>query len=318
MLIKGAMMASSGGDVPGAPVVGGDDPQNDTVKALLSPGEIVIPRSITQSADAPERAARFVAAVQAHHAKGKANYDTGGPVFPDPFSTNKLDSNIQNGGQLVTNQFDQNRDQNGQLQQLLAQGAAGKGPSMVGQQLQNATDSNIQQAMGAGAQMQGPGRNAALAQIMGGTNSNQMGAAGMAANAKLGEQMGAQGAQGALINQQRAQDLAMAKAKQQAAMGITDINAGLTLDQQAQMRGLVSGVGGAAVNGAMASGAGPAPDMSGITSMTNANAAAFGPPQGAPSSPSDWSNPFGAAHGGEVPDRTKEFLKAVKKRKMVA
>ena len=60
-----------GGHVPGKPKVGGtkNSYANDTVKALLSPGEIVIPRSITQGADPVNNAARFVQAVLAR--KGK-------------------------------------------------------------------------------------------------------------------------------------------------------------------------------------------------------------------------------------------------------
>jgi len=63
-----------GGHVPGKPTVGGakNDYANDTVKALLSPGEIVIPRSVTQSADPVNGAARFVQTVIARRKnKGK-------------------------------------------------------------------------------------------------------------------------------------------------------------------------------------------------------------------------------------------------------
>lgn len=47
----------SGGHVPGHANVDGDHPSNDTVHALLSPGEIVIPRS---KADDPDEAKAFV------------------------------------------------------------------------------------------------------------------------------------------------------------------------------------------------------------------------------------------------------------------
>lgn len=47
----------NGGMVPGVPTVPGDSPKNDTVHAMLSPGEIVIPRSLV---DDPERAKRFI------------------------------------------------------------------------------------------------------------------------------------------------------------------------------------------------------------------------------------------------------------------
>lgn len=53
------MMA--GGGVPGddAPVPG-DSTENDTVDAKLSPGEIVLPRSVAQAPDAPQQAQQFV------------------------------------------------------------------------------------------------------------------------------------------------------------------------------------------------------------------------------------------------------------------
>lgn len=51
------MMASDGGEVPGRAVTQGDSPKNDFVLALLSPGEIVIPRS---ASDSKEKAKKFV------------------------------------------------------------------------------------------------------------------------------------------------------------------------------------------------------------------------------------------------------------------
>lgn len=53
----------SGGHVPGNASVAGDSYANDTVPAMLSPKEIVIPRSITTKENAPQNAARFVAAL---------------------------------------------------------------------------------------------------------------------------------------------------------------------------------------------------------------------------------------------------------------
>lgn len=70
MLAQGGNVGSSlkaGGHVPGKPAVGGakDSYANDTVKALLSPGEIVLPRSVTQGGNPVGDAARFVQAVLA-------------------------------------------------------------------------------------------------------------------------------------------------------------------------------------------------------------------------------------------------------------
>ncbi len=54
----------SGGYVPGQAQVAGNSPKNDTVLAALSPGEEVLPRSVTQSPDAPAKAAEFVRHLQ--------------------------------------------------------------------------------------------------------------------------------------------------------------------------------------------------------------------------------------------------------------
>lgn len=53
-----------GGSVPGEPNVPGDSSDNDTVHAMLSPHEIVLPNSVTQSSDPAGNAANFVANVQ--------------------------------------------------------------------------------------------------------------------------------------------------------------------------------------------------------------------------------------------------------------
>lgn len=57
MLPMLAMLASEGGKVPGKAKVKGDSPKNDTINAKLSPGEIVIPRSIAHD---PKQAAKFI------------------------------------------------------------------------------------------------------------------------------------------------------------------------------------------------------------------------------------------------------------------
>ena len=56
-----------GGKVPGKPKVPGavNTEKNDTVPALLSAGEIVLPRSVTQSSDPAGNAQRFVQAIMA-------------------------------------------------------------------------------------------------------------------------------------------------------------------------------------------------------------------------------------------------------------
>ena len=60
-----------GGHVPGKAKVGGakDSYSNDTVPAILSPQEIVLPRSVTMSSDPAGNAAKFVSAIK--NRKGK-------------------------------------------------------------------------------------------------------------------------------------------------------------------------------------------------------------------------------------------------------
>lgn len=71
-------MMKDGGKVPGQAAVKGDSPKNDTVSAKLSPGEIVIPRSILEHPNAPTLAAAFVEHVlNMHKASSKKNFDEG-------------------------------------------------------------------------------------------------------------------------------------------------------------------------------------------------------------------------------------------------
>ncbi len=68
--VKSPMQA--GEKIPGKPKVGGakNSYANDTVPKTLDEGGIVIPRSITQAKDAPEKAAAFIRDVLARHGKG--------------------------------------------------------------------------------------------------------------------------------------------------------------------------------------------------------------------------------------------------------
>lgn len=72
---KGASPMAIGKEVPGKAKVGGakNDYANDTVPASLPAGGIVLPRSVTQAKDAPEKARAFVAAIlkKQAHKKGK-------------------------------------------------------------------------------------------------------------------------------------------------------------------------------------------------------------------------------------------------------
>lgn len=65
MMNKGGKIMKSGGKVPGTAKVAGDNLKNDTQAIEASPGEIVLPRSITMGKNAPMEAAKFVAAILA-------------------------------------------------------------------------------------------------------------------------------------------------------------------------------------------------------------------------------------------------------------
>jgi hypothetical protein len=58
-------LLKQGGKVPGTPKVKGNSYKNDTVKALVSPGEVVIPNSVMQAKDPVRGAADFVRAILA-------------------------------------------------------------------------------------------------------------------------------------------------------------------------------------------------------------------------------------------------------------
>ncbi len=75
------------GTVPGQAQVSGDSLKNDKVPAMLSPREIVLPRSITTQPNAPELAAEFVRKeIAKHHSSHGGNYADGGgvPMGLDP------------------------------------------------------------------------------------------------------------------------------------------------------------------------------------------------------------------------------------------
>lgn len=59
-----ALGAWDGGEIPGRALRAGDHPDNDTVPALLSPGEVVLPRSVAQHPNAPQKAKSFVEALR--------------------------------------------------------------------------------------------------------------------------------------------------------------------------------------------------------------------------------------------------------------
>lgn len=67
----GSIDYTRGGKLPGKAEVKGDSKKNDKVPILGSPGEIMLPRSVTQAKDAPQKAAEFVAAILAKQTRKK-------------------------------------------------------------------------------------------------------------------------------------------------------------------------------------------------------------------------------------------------------
>lgn len=63
--LNGTAYANQAKTIPGKAEVKGDSLKNDKVKAMLSPGEAVLPRHIMNSPNAPEMAKQFVAALLA-------------------------------------------------------------------------------------------------------------------------------------------------------------------------------------------------------------------------------------------------------------
>lgn len=69
-----AAAAAEGGVVPGKAEVNGDSYSNDTVPAMLSPGEIVLPRHVVQSSDPVAASAKFVEALLQKHSSGNDDF----------------------------------------------------------------------------------------------------------------------------------------------------------------------------------------------------------------------------------------------------
>ena len=311
-LVAGAGL-SNGGRVPGEPNVLADSPVNDTVEAkstdggdlLLTPGEIVIPLSITTAPDAPARAAAFVEAVQARGARpGQEGFAPGGEVgdaltvgrtgMASPVAMSPVKE--RDPTPIDQTAYDATREASLSNADRLMAAYGGKGPSVAPQAMQNATDATLADAMRAQA-----GSKSGPMDVTAQAAEQSQGAAGNAAGIVAGESQRAGEAFAQAIQRQRAQDLALATAQQQAAWKNTMMNAGISLEQQAQLKGLL----GAAGTGAVALG-GMLPDIGGGdgggygydpgTNRYDTTPAWEDP--GTASSPDEWAQPF--AEGGVV------------------
>lgn len=242
---------SEGGKVPGKAVMGGDDPVNDTQPAMLSPGEIVVPRSVVGGS--PEEIARFVAAVKA---QGGAQGLAGGGLLGGP---DRQVASVDNGGLLDTSQYRQTAGQMDSLAELFAGQAAGSGPSIAPVMLQRSTDDTL--GAGLAAQTRGGVPASDVTKAAGAVGAETAGNVGRQAAV---EQSQGQGAYARAVQQRRAQEMQLAQAQQQAAWGNSQLNAGVTLKDQALLRGIASGAGQATTNFAsMGNGQNPGGNYSG-------------------------------------------------------
>src|ERR1700755_557069 len=286
-MVGGMALASDGGAVPGKAQVFGDDEANDTVPAWLSPGEIVIPRSVALAPNAAREAAHFVAAVKKSKG-GAAGYAEGGYIPGlDNFGVMKKDASIENGGLLDTANYDATRDAIlGNANRFQAQ-AMGTGPSLSPQMQTN----NIDDAAAAGMRA-AAGRTPvpAGALLSSATERAQQGA-GDAGEQTLKQTQHGQTAFINAMNQQRASDLSFAQARQQAAWRQAMMNSGLTLDNQNQLLGLY-GAAGQGVS-ALADVLSKSRDASGMPDWTRNT--------GHGNNQDSIDEAFNAAHGGKTP-----------------
>jgi hypothetical protein len=235
--------ASDGGRVPGQPVVFGDDSRNDTQPAMLSPGEIVVPRS---AADDPEAAAAFARAVaERGSAQGLASggSTSGSYGIHDANAWDAIRNagalqapSIGNGGLLDSSQFDASRGATLGLADQLGGPLSSAAPQM----LNNAEDETV-----AGTLQNVQAMNDANA--LASATAAQQGAGGQAAAAAGNEQSRTQKLLAATLTGQRQRDMAMARAQQQAGFRNTQINAGVSLADQATLQKLTGATGQAAV-----------------------------------------------------------------------
>ncbi len=328
--------ASDGGAVPGRPSVFGDDEKNDTVPAMLSPGEIVIPRSHSGS---PEAAADFVRAVHAKHGRASHFADGGaaGDAPPDSTATTNVTSglggweggprqeaaSVKNGGRLDTTNFDQNRTNSDALAQMLGQQANGAGPSVAPTQMQGTVDSQIADAMRAQSGVGAQGRAAQAGDVVAGASENLQKGAGNAAATAAGEQSAGQKAAIQQALHRRSLELALAQAQQQAQWRNSQLNSGISLADQQALKSLVGGAGQVAASFATSAGkdsgsGAPAqntpafPDAVGGDTYTYPGDTSGGEPSKLGSPDDKWA-------GGEIKTkkdtRGADFVRALAKRK---
>lgn len=314
---------SRGGHVPGRARVFGDDERNDTVPAMLSPGEIVVPRT---KASNPKAAAAFARAVAMRHGRHMADGGSTGisdvepnegnralmtflPHIGDQAYFNQLTgpqaASIQNGGLLNTAPYGQTRSQMDTLAGQFGARAAGDN-SIAGTISQQQNDAAF-----ANAVREQQARHAVAGDVLQANAEQGVNAAGAAGARRGNEQSAGQHALGDFATNRRAQEMAFAKAQQQAAMNNTMLNAGLTLQNQAAIRNAVASAGQAAAALAAAGKGGQQPYTAPGTLFDvrdapgEQNTHDFNENLQPESAPGDYPTPDvgageGAAHGGRI------------------
>lgn len=340
----GQALMSDGGVVPGQPQVFGDDSRNDTVPAMLSPKEIVVPIS---AATDPDKAAAFARAVAQRNSVphmaggGDVPPDTGLEDLPGPTGDEGAEiaflphvgindyysrigggpqaPSIENGGLLDDTQFLGNRSSALGLMDSLS----GAQPSVAPQQLVNAQDDTVAGAM---EQTQRATDAANAANVMQQAVAGQQRAGGEAAATAGNEESRTHRLLARTGKEQRGRDLAMALAQQQAGWRNTALNAGLSAAAQQSVMNAVSG--GAQAIGALANtGSGSDHDStpfdlsSDDTPDTGYLGEGAGPAQQSESG--DWNEPSAdepqySAHGGVIGEddehaRAKKFLSMLRR-----
>lgn len=256
-----ASIFSRGGEVPGRAKVFGDDERNDTVPAMLSPEETVVPRSLSKNPIAaamfaaaiamkmkPTKAQLFARAIMAHHGVKKLA-DGGGAWQPgDADSTandmggaasgaNPQAPSVQNGGLLDTTNYDQTRSQMNAMTPQLQANASGANSTADAQQTQNNNAAMMSALQAASARR--PVASSVLqgAATQGGKNAL------VAGQQRLADQSRGQQTLAQTDAQRRAQELQLAQAQQGAELNNTMMNLNVSQANQAALRGYLSAAG---------------------------------------------------------------------------
>lgn len=183
----------------------------------------------------------------------------------------------------------------------------GQGPSLASQMLQQQAGQNAAQAMGMAAAQRGINPALALRHAMQAGANAQQDAAAKAANARVAEQLGAQGMYGNQLNTMNQQDFQRSAANQQAALGASKINADIEMGNAKNNSGLIGGLISGAGSVMAANQGGVIPGVAKVPGDSLKNDTVH-----AMLSPGEIVVPRSAAQDA---DKAKEFIDALMKKK---